>query len=534
MMKLDKHILNNLEALQAKGISVPSFTYETMAAKTNEAPTWIHFGAGNIFRSFLGTISQTLLNKQATDKGVIVAEGYDYEIIDALKAYDNLTLNVTLKQNGDQAVELLAPFADYVKLEAGTSDYQRLEKMFQQASLQMISFTITEKGYSIAGRDGHYYPDVEADFAEGPEAAKSYLGKIIALLYTRYQAGQLPLALVSMDNMSENGQKLEKVVLEFAQQWAQAGKVEAGFLDYLNNRELIAFPWSMIDKITPSPNQLIQAELEQLGFEALAIKATSKNSQVSPFVNSEEIGYLVIEDVFPNGRPPLDQAGVMFTNREVVNQIETMKVTTCLNPLHTALSIFARLLEYDFIYEAMKDPLLVELISRLSYDEGMKVVVNPGIIQPKAFLKEVIEVRFPNPYIPDSPVRILSDTSQKLPVRFGETLKSYDASETLDVKDLLIIPLVFAGWLRYLAGVSDKGLAYELSPDPLIASLGDFTNRAIGQPADEAIVQQLLIDARLFGLDLVQVDLANTVNTYYQRMMREENAVVQLLEEILG
>lgn len=533
-MKLNKEIFHHLVELQQNGFDIPKFDYDSMCDTTEKEPTWIHFGAGNIFRSFLGSITQNLLNSGITNKGVIVVEGYDYEIIDLLNKYDKLSINVTLKQDGDKAFELLAPFANYLKLDTANSDYQILEGMFENPTLQMISFTITEKGYSITGRDGYYFDEVLSDFSIGPSDAKSYLGKIVALLYKRYQAGKLPLALVSMDNMSENGLKLEKVVLEFANHWVEAGKVEAGFLDYLTNRKQITFPWSMIDKITPSPNQLIQTELEELGLESLNIQKTSKNSQVSPFVNSEEIGYLVIEDTFPNGRPPLDKAGVMFTERKVVNQIETMKVTTCLNPLHTALSIFARLLEYDYVFEAMKDNLIEKLVSRLSYDEGMKVVVDPVIINPEAFLKEVIEVRFPNPYIPDSPVRILSDTSQKLPVRFGETVKAYISSPELDVKDLQIIPLVYAGWLRYLAGVSDKGNVYELSPDPLISTLHEFTNRKIGNPTDGKTVLNLLQDTAIFGVDLVEFGLADSVVSLYQRMMSAENAVLTLLQERLG
>lgn len=532
-MKLNKEIFHHKVELQDKGIAMPSFDYEKMSELTNEKPTWIHFGAGNIFRSFLGSINQNLLNNGITKSGVVVAEGYDYEIIDALKKYDNLSLNVTLKQDGDKVIEILAPFANYLKLETTNSDFAVLKEMFENPSLQMISFTITEKGYSISGRDGNYFEDVLSDFATGPINPKSYLGKILSLLYSRYKAGSLPLALVSMDNMSENGQKLENVVTEFVSHWVEAGKAEEDFFDYLNNRQLVTFPWSMIDKITPSPNKIIKRDLENLGFESLDIQITSKNSQVSPFVNSEEIGYLVIEDTFPNGKPPLDQAGVMFTNRSTVNQIETMKVTTCLNPLHTALSIFARLLEYDFVYEAMREPLIKELISRLSYNEGMKVVVDPGIINPEAFLKEVIEVRFPNPFIPDSPVRILSDTSQKLPVRFGETVKAYVESDKLDVTDLHIIPLVFAGWLRYLAGVSDKGNTYELSPDPMLSSLREFTNRKIGKPTELVKVLALLEDASLFGVDLNKIGLASTVVTYYQKMMAEKGAVLSLLQEIL-
>lgn len=121
----------------------------------------------------------------------------------------------------------------------------------------------------------------------------------------------------------------------------------------------------------------------------------------------------MIEDSFPNGRPPLEKAGVYFTNRQTVENSERMKVQTCLNPLHTALAIFGCLLGYKTIYEEVKDGCLKKLIEKIGYEEGLPVVVDPKIIDPKEYLKEVIEERFPNPYIPDAPQRIATDTSQK-------------------------------------------------------------------------------------------------------------------------
>lgn len=122
----------------------------------------------------------------------------------------------------------------------------------------------------------------------------------------------------------------------------------------------------------------------------------------------------MVEDRFPNGRPPLEQAGVYMTDRETVNKTERMKVTTCLNPLHTALAVYGCMLGYTLICDEMKDATLVKLVKRLGYVEGLPVVVDPGILSPKAFIDEVVEQRLPNPFMPDSPQRIATDTSQKV------------------------------------------------------------------------------------------------------------------------
>ena len=167
---------------------------------------------------------------------------------------------------------------------------------------------------------------------------------------------------------------------------------------------------------------------------------TGKNTFIAPFVNAEKPQYLVIEDKFPNRRMPLEQAGVIFTDRQTVDRVEKMKVCTCLNPLHTALAVFGCLLGYTLIADEMRDPALKSLVEKIGYEEGMPVVVNPQIIDPEAFIKEVIEVRLPNPYIPDTPQRIVTDTSQKVGIRFGETIKAYCLRPDLEVKNSSISP----------------------------------------------------------------------------------------------
>lgn len=82
----------------------------------------------------------------------------------------------------------------------------------------------------------------------------------------------------------------------------------------------------------------------------------------------------------------------------------------------------------------MKDPGLVGLVHRLGWQEGLLVVSDPGIIDPKEFLREVEEERFPNPFLGDTPSRIATDTSQKIPIRFGETVKSYLADDSLKLR----------------------------------------------------------------------------------------------------
>ncbi|MDL2229859.1 mannitol dehydrogenase family protein, partial [Treponema sp. OttesenSCG-928-L16] len=365
------------------------------------------------------------------------------------------------------------------------------------------------------------------------------IGKVAALSLVRFQKAQkdgrpAPLALVSMDNCSHNGTKLHDAVLRLAREWEKNGFVPASFVSWLDDGASVSFPWSMIDKITPRPDEKVKAALEASGFEDTEILVTKKNTWIAPFVNAEETGYLVIEDHFPNGRLPLEKAGVIFADRDTVDRVEKMKVCTCLNPLHTALAVYGCILGYTLICEEMKNPQLVGLIKRLGYTEGMPVVVDPGIIRPEDFLKQVLEVRLPNPFMPDTPQRIACDTSQKLSVRFGETIKAIMARSDLSLDSLIAIPLVFAGWCRYLMGIDDSGNAFEPSPDPLLEKvrpvlagirLGSSLNRAEAMEK----LRPLLSDASIFGVNLYQIGLAEKVCDYFIELIAGPGAAAKTL-----
>ena len=477
----------NLQQLHApewaqKGYDLPKFDVERVRAA---APRWVHFGAGNIFRSFIACAQQTVLDKGLCDHGIVVCEGFDPEIVErAYRPFDNLSVAVSLKANGGIDKRLVASVVESLTF----ADMARLQEIFASPALQMASFTITEKGY-------------DPKFAHAPG---SLMGTLADLLRHRMRTSAAPIALVSMDNCSRNGEKLQNVIEMLAEG-------DAEFAAYL--REKVTFPWTMIDKITPRPDPRVAEMLRQDGFEDTELIITARKTYTAAFVNAEEKEYLVIEDNFPNGRPPLEAAGIYFAGRETVSNGERMKVTTCLNPLHTALAVFGCVMGYETICAEMGDPLLKKLVERIGYVEGLPVVVSPGIIDPKTFIDEVVNERLPNVFLPDTPQRIATDTSHKLAIRFGETLKAHVARG--DVDALVGIPLALAGWFKYLSGVGDDGAPFALSPDPRLPLFAEpLTAENAGR-----LIPPVLRDTSIFGLDLEEAGLANRVLAYAQDML---------------
>ena len=147
----------NRAECEAIGYALPQYDREAMSARTKANPTWIHFGAGNIFRAFPAAVLEGMLNRGEADTGVIVAEGFDYDIIDmAYRPYDDLSLLVVLKADGSIEKRVVGSVAESLKADPASEDFDRLAEIFRNPSLQMVTFTITEKGYSLWNPDGSY------------------------------------------------------------------------------------------------------------------------------------------------------------------------------------------------------------------------------------------------------------------------------------------------------------------------------------------------------------------------------------------
>ena len=536
MLHLNLQGLQDREGWEAAGIALPRYDAAAVKARTRLRPVWVHFGAGNIFRGFLAALQQTLLNAGLTDTGILAAESFDVQIIDKVyDPYDDLSLLVRLRADGSYEKEVVASVARGLKADCTGGDWADLVQVFQSPGLQLASFTITEKGYALTDLSGKALPVAEHDFAAGPDAPRHTMSIAAALLYRRFQAGGHPIAMVSMDNCSQNGKKLREGVFAAAQAWKKAGFVSDAFLEWLSDETNVTFPWSMIDKITPHPSETVRAALEELGVEGMNIFQTNTGTRIAPFVNAEVTEYLVLEDAFPNGRPPLEKAGVYFADRATVEKAEKMKVGTCLNPLHTAMAVYGCLLGYSSIAAEMADPDLKALVEHIAA-EGLKVVEDPGILSPRKFIDEVLNERFPNPAIPDTPQRIAADTSQKLPVRYGGTLQRYARRPDLDVSSLVYAPLVFAGWCRYLLGVDDQGGEMPVSPDPMAPQLQALlAGIEAGRPetcSDQ--LRPILSNAAIFGVDLYQAGLGEKTEAAFRAMLAGPGAVRATLRRYLS
>lgn len=538
-MKLTLEGIKNTTVFQKAGILLPGYDVAAVSKKAKQAPRWAHFGIGNIFRIFIGGIADGLLEAGVLDRGLTCIETFDYDVVDKIYTpYDNLGLSVILHADGTRTYKVLGSMAEAVKAQSSDpAHWARLKEVFRSKELQLISFTITEKGYALAGSDGIYFPFIQSDIDNGPEKATSAMAVLTAMLYVRYQDSRTPLALVSMDNCSHNGDLLRHSVLTMAREWQKKGYVTEDFLAWLGDETQVSFPWTMIDKITPRPSDAIAADLEALGVENMAPVITSKRTYIAPFINAEQPQYLVIEDRFPNGRPELEKGfGVYLADRATVNLSERMKVTACLNPVHSATGPVGVVLGEELYAKMLNtNPDMMKMARMVAYDEGLPMVEDPRILSPKAFTDELFTDRFPNEYLGDTNLRLATDTSQGVGVRFGETIKAY-MKKYGSAERLTAIPLGIAGWLRYMLGVDDMGNTYELAPDPMVPEIqAALSSVVFGNP--ESLTDQLhpiLSNEKVFFIDLYKAGLGEKIEGMFREMINGKGSTKATIHKYMN
>ena len=178
-MKLNDEGLKNRQWWEEKGYSLPKYDREEVRKATKENPFWIHFGGGNIFRAFQANVVQNLLNDGVLDRGLTVAEGYDYEIIQKMyHPHDDLSILVTLKSTGTIEKTVVGSVMESLELDSNNEQsYARLREIFGKDSLQMASFTITEKGYSLVNGKGEMVSRCCLRYGKGSREAPELHGQ---------------------------------------------------------------------------------------------------------------------------------------------------------------------------------------------------------------------------------------------------------------------------------------------------------------------------------------------------------------------
>ncbi|MBZ5876560.1 mannitol dehydrogenase family protein [Chromohalobacter israelensis] len=346
-------------------------------------------------------------------------------------------------------------------------DLDALLERMSEPDVRIVTLTVTEKGYHLDAADGRLRLDaapIRHDIAS-PARPWTAPGMLVEALARRRAAGTPPFAVLSCDNMPDNGKRVRRAAIELARHRDER------LAEWI--ADAVAFPCSMVDRIVPAMSDDAFQRLSALGIDDPAA------------VVCEAFSQWVIEDDFPQGRPDWEHDGVQMVAD--VAPFETMKLRM-LNGSHSLLAYLGALAGLETVAEAVERPEFVALLRRYMRDEAAPTLAMPAGIDLEAYADRLIE-RFANDSLHHRLQQIAMDGSQKLPQRWlAGTRKQLDTGGEIGCTALGV-----AAWIRYTAG-NDLAGARHTVDDPMADT---FATLHADHRESEALI------AAFLGLDSV-------------------------------
>lgn len=462
-------------------------------------PRLLHIGFGAFAKAHVMVFHDDMLRRTNSDWGVVAARlnsGSDelslLDQADGLYAVGEMSGDDIAVQQVGAVIKTLHPRRD------GTG---ALPAQIADPDLQMITLTITEKGYCL--KDGVLdtgHPGIRHDL-ETPEAPVTAIGVMAEGLRRRWQAGLAPLTVLSCDNLPANGTLCRQAVDGFS------SRLDPAFGEWVLTQ--CRFPCSMVDRITPAMTGDSHAHLTR------ALGRSDPNG-----VLCEPFRQWMIEDEFAADRPPWDQAGVEFVKN--VAPFEDMKLRL-LNGSHSFLAYLGALAGVGTIAGCMQQPLLMEAARRLMLEEQAPTLQMPDGVDIDRYAATLVE-RFSNTALHHKTTQIAADGSQKLPQRLLAPIRNHLAAG----RPWPLSAMAVAGWMLYCRGKSEQGADLPLS-DPLAARIAESVQTTDGA----GYVDDLLSLHAVFGADLATApEFRSTLQSAYQKLMSE--GVLNSLQALLA
>jgi fructuronate reductase len=356
-----------------------------------------------------------------------------------------------------------------------TEEREQLLGLMADRATRIVSLTITEKGYChdpATGELDETHPDIVHDLAH-TSAPVSAPGLIVEAARRRHNAGIAPFIVLSCDNLPANGKTARRIILGFAR------RRDPSLALYMENN--VTFPSTMVDRIVPATTDEDRAEISDiLGHE-----------DAWPVV-TEPFSQWVIEDNFPGGRPPFEEAGATMVSD--VEPFERMKLRL-LNGSHSSLAYLGYLAGFKTVSQVMENPKFSSFLHELMTQE-----IIPTLDMPEIDLlayRDALLTRFANPALRHATWQIAMDGSQKLPQRLLDTIRDRMSADQPYER----LALGVAGWIRYASGVDEAGSVIDVR-DPLAERCEKIAREAGGDSA--RLVDGFLALSVVFGTDLPQ------------------------------
>jgi mannitol 2-dehydrogenase len=351
----------------------------------------------------------------------------DRRMADVLQAQDHLYTLIERDSDGSRP-RVVGSIVGYT-LAAG--DPRTFASHVADPNLAVLSLTITEGGYTLEGGN----QTIEA---------------IVGALDARSAGGARPLTILSCDNVPGNGDVARDAIVRVAE---RQGAEVARYV------ESCTFPNSMVDRITPQTQDADRAWLrEEVGLD-----------DGWPVV-CEPFRQWVVEDRFAAGRPPWEDAGVLFTDR--VHDWELYKLRM-LNASHSCMAYLMALAGIVYVDEAVAIPIVRRYLEQFLATEAIPTLPEiPG--HPPADYAATVLARFANTGVRDQVARLCLDGTAKFP---SFLIPTVEMEIELD-GPISCAALALAGWARYLGTVPAAVRASDSRGD----RAAELAERSVAEP----------------------------------------------------
>ncbi|GAW37156.1 mannitol 2-dehydrogenase [Roseovarius sp. A-2] len=411
----------------------------------------VHLGLGAFHRAHQAVMTDDALSRDGGDWRIVSVSLRSRDVAQAL-APQNCLYTVIERDAGGMKGRIIASISTVI-----AADPDKTLKALCNPAVRIVTLTVTEKGYGIdraTGAPDSTNPVVSADIA-APDAPSGVLGLLVAALRRRRRDDIAPFAILCCDNLPSNGQFLRGGVLGFAR---AVDPDLAGWIE----RE-VAFPSSMVDRITPASTDATLRDAETL-----------TGCRDCAAIETETFLQWVIEDYFPHGRPAWEAGGALFVDD--VEPYEQMKLRM-LNGAHSMLAYAGFLSGHTFVRDVMTDRALAALVLR--HLEAAADSLSPLSGVDFAHYARDLQDRFRNPTMAHRTRQIAMDGTVKMPQRIWSP-----AAEALEAgRDIGAFAFATAAWMRYCLGIDESGETFALCDpreDEIGAAVGPQPRDAVG------------------------------------------------------
>lgn len=397
----------------------------------------VHIGVGGFHRSHQAMYLDRLLNSGGAREWGICGIGmleHDARMRDVLAAQDGLYTLVLKSADGVRDARVVGSIVDYVFVPDGSA--AAVARLVDPA-VRIVSLTITEGGYNVHRATGEFDaqgPGIQEDLA-APGEPRTVFGLVVEALRVRRERGIAPFTVMSCDNIPGNGEVARSAFTAFA------ALHDAELAEWIGAE--VAFPNSMVDRITPVTSPADVAELhDRFGVD-----------DAWPVV-AEPWAQWVLEDRFPLGRPRYEDVGVQMVDDVIPYELMKLRLLNC---THQAMCYFGRLFGYEYAHEAVADPAIRTLLIEYMDREATPTLPHVPGVDLTAYKASLIE-RYANPDVRDTLARLCADSSDRIPTWLVPVITEQLAAGG----DVRLCAAIVASWARYAEGADEDDVPFDV------------------------------------------------------------------------